>query len=717
MNQKNKSFSCDECGRPISHFGNCLACNIKKSKEANEKRGVGYNTNGNTNDKMTASKDIRIAEEKKFIFPFPSMRASQKEMIDDVRSAVGGKKHLIADAPTGLGKTIAALFPAVEYVVNNGKTVFFLTSRLSQHKAAVETLKMMKQAQTQTPEASYSLGNEFSAVDIIGKKHLCSHDVKDMDSSMFSNFCSAMIKEKKCAYYKNFYRKDLSEERTSLIEIISSRGPMSTEEAMNLTSGRYCTYEMLMETAKKADVIIGDYFHLFGMGDKFLKRMGKSMEDIIIIVDEAHNIAARLRSHMSFRLSTRTCELAAKEAASFAENDARDYAKDIGKILQGIGKKHLFNAQESLVSREELTDKIAGYDKITAKMAGIAENILEERKVSFIGRVASFLDSWKKDDIGYARIISRERIRGQDHIALQFNCLDPSLISKSIIQQSHSSILMSGTLSPMEMHRDLLGMEALRTVMKSYISPFPKHNRKNIIATGITTKYKERTADNFARIANKILLCVHAVKGNAAVFFPSYEMRNNILDIISPAVKKRIILEDSKMTKEERDRIKNEMEKHAKPIDAKGVKQFGAVLFGVLGGSFSEGIDLPGDLLNGVIIVGLPLERPNLSIKVLIDYYDKRFQRGINYGYIYPAMIKVMQASGRCIRSESDRGVIVFADERFTWENYRRIFPKTWDFVVTERPELEILKFFGDSKQKSLQDSYKDLEKKSAELP
>ncbi len=713
MNQKNKSFSCDECGRPISHFGNCLACNIKKSKEANEKIGVNYNTN----DKMTANKDIRIAEEKKFIFPFPSMRASQKEMISDVRSAVESKRHLIADAPTGLGKTIAALFPAVEYAVNNGKTVFFLTSRLSQHKAAVETLKMMKLAQTQTPAqddhkldaegvihhsssnlASYSLGNEFSAVDIIGKKHLCSHDVKDMDSSMFSNFCSAMIKEKKCAYYKNFYRRDLDIERNGIINIISSRGPMSTEEAMNLVSGRYCTYEMLMETAKKADVIIGDYFHLFGMGDKFLKRMGKGMEDIIIIVDEAHNIAARLRSHMSFRLSTRTCELAAKEAASFAENEARDYAKDIGKTLQGIGKKHLFNAQESLVSREELTDKIAGYDKITAKMAGISENILEERKVSFIGRVASFLDSWKKDDIGYARIISRERIRGQDHIALQFNCLDPSLISKGIIQQSHSAILMSGTLSPMEMHRDLLGMEAPRTAMKSYISPFPKHNRKNIIATGITTKYKERTADNFARIANKILLCVHAIKGNAAVFFPSYEIRNNILDIISPAVRKRIILEDNKMTKDERDRIKNEMEKHSKP------NQHGAVLFGVLGGSFSEGIDLPGDLLNGVVIVGLPLERPNLSIKVLIDYYDKRFQRGINYGYIYPAMIKVMQASGRCIRSESDRGVIVFADERFTWENYRRIFPKTWDFVVTERPEIEIQKFFGDSKQADLKD-------------
>ncbi len=620
-----------------------------------------------------------------FIFPFHSVRASQKEMINDVRSAVESKRHLVADAPTGLGKTIAVLFPAVEYAANNDKTIFFLTSRLSQHKAAVETLKMMKIA-----------GGNFTAVDIIGKKHLCSHDVKDMDSSMFSNFCSAMIKEKQCSFYKNFHRRDLEGERSRMAEAISSRGPMSTEESMNLASGRYCTYEMLMDVAKHSDVIVGDYFHLFGMGDKFLKRIGKDMGDCIIIADEAHNLASRLRSHMSSRLSTRTCGLASKEASSCDEKELQERIKDIDKILQGIGKKHLFNNRESLVAKEELTEKIIKYDVLIAKLMAAAESVLEERKISFIGRVASFLDSWKKDDFGYARIVSRERIRGQDHIALQFNCLDPSLISKSIIQQSHSTILMSGTLSPTEMHRDLLGMEATRTTMKSYVSPFPKQNRKNIIATGITTKYKERTADNFARIANKILLCAHAVKGNAAVFFPSYEMRDNIHELISHAVRKRIILEDSRMTKEERDRIKDEMAKHA--------KQFGAVLFGVLGGSFSEGVDLPGDLLNGVIIVGLPLEKPNLSIQTLIDYYDKRFGKGMNYGYIYPAMIKVMQASGRCIRSENDRGVIVFADERFTWLNYRNVFPKNWDFAVTESPEAEIRKFFSPAQQKSLRD-------------
>ncbi len=187
-------------------------------------------------------------------------------------------------------------------------------------------------------------------------------------------------------------------------------------------------------------------------------------------------------------------------------------------------------------------------------------------------------------------------------------------------------------------------------------------------------------------MATTIDMCIRAVKGNAIVFFPSYGMRDHIYDMISSAVKKHVILENSKMTKEERDNVKDDMRKRAAE---------GAVLFGVMGGSFSEGIDLPGDLLNGVIIVGLPLERPNLSIQALIDYYDQRFRRGRDYGYNFPAMIKAMQAAGRCIRTEKDRGVVVFIDERFTWKNYRSIFPKSWEFVVTERPEAEVKKFFG----------------------
>src|SRR3989344_860738 len=701
-----KSNACEACGRTITHRGFCLPCNKKRRAEmlhgvrteikAEPAKKIicehcGFNVyyefsncpecgeprtkvmpvsdQDETTDDLTRKTPIPD-QLVTFKFPFDVVRPVQQQMVNDVADAVRSGRHLVADAPTGLGKTAAVLHPAVEYAVANGKAVFFLTSRLSQHKAAIETLKLMK-----------NTGNNFKAVDIVGKRHLCSHDVTDMDSGMFNNFCSAMIKDKRCSYYKNAYSNDLITERAGIMRVLSNSIP-TTEESMKIASSRYCTYEMLMDAAKHADVVVGDYFHLFGMHEKFLKRMAKNLSDSIIIVDEAHNLSSRLRNHLSSRISERTCSLAAKEAQNFVEYEAKSIVTDIGKIVLSMSKKKMFNKNEMFVEREEFIDSIAAvgnYDRLIAQLTRVGEKVLEEKKISFVDRIAEFLNMWKREGIGYSRILSRR----EKEIILSFNCLDPSIMSREIVSGSNSTILMSGTLRPMEMHRDLLGLEEERTTMKSYASPFPKENRKNIIVRGITTKYTERTEDNLKRIANMTSLCIRAIRGNVAVFFPSYDMRDKICNNI--LTNKHIILEKSEMTKKQRDQVKEDMRAHSEK---------GAVLFGVMGGSFSEGIDLPGDLLNGVIIIGLPLERPDLSVESLINSYDERFQRGRDYGYNFPAMIKVMQAAGRCIRTEQDRGVIVFADERFLWTNYNKIFPRDWDFTVTDKPDAEVKKFF-----------------------
>ena len=694
---------CEACGRVINHSGFCFPCNIKRKKEHSAKASptfhgkhscdsCGFSTyykftrcpecNTKAKDPLVShlpdaptshdtGLDILPEQPDKFVFPFASVRESQKEMIADVAKIVAESKHLVADAPTGLGKTIAVLFPAVEYAVANGLNVFFLTSRLSQHKAAIETLKLMK-------------NKKFKAIDIVGKKHLCSQDVTDMDTGMFNNYCSAMIKDKRCAYYKNSHSADLAIERGRIMGMLGST-IATTEESIRLAGGRYCTYEVLMDAAKNADVIVGDYFHLFGMHEKFMKRMGKNLSDTIIIVDEAHNLSSRIRNHLSSKISTRSCDLAAKEAQKFAEFEARSIIHEIDHALTALGKK-LFGKKEVFIEREDFLEKISvigNYDELIAKLTTVGQQVLEEKKISHVDKIAEFLQLWKREGIGYTRIISREKIHDKEHIAVQFSCLDPSIISKEIVQGSHSTILMSGTLSPMEMYRDLLGLEPNRTIMKSYSSPFPKENRKNIIVKGVTTKYTERTPANYEKMARLIGGSINAVSGNAAVFFPSYDMRDKLTALVK--TNKHTILEKSTMTKKERDEVKEELRKH---------KAKGAVLYGVMGGSFSEGIDLPGDLLNGVIIVGLPLERPDLSVEALIAYYEQRFQKGRDYGYNFPAMIKVMQASGRCIRNEEDRGVIVFMDERFLWTNYKLIFPRDWAFTITEKPEDEIRKFW-----------------------
>ncbi|RLI93521.1 MAG: hypothetical protein DRO90_03465, partial [Candidatus Altiarchaeales archaeon] len=178
------------------------------------------------------------------------------------------------------------------------------------------------------------------------------------------------------------------------------------------------------------------------------------------------------------------------------------------------------------------------------------------------------------------------------------------------------------------------------------------------------------------------------IPGNVAVFFPSYEFMNSVMNFISIS-RKEILVEKKNMKKEDRVEL-------YKRLVAMANKR-GCVLFGVQAGSLSEGIDYANNLLNGVIVVGLPLEIPSLEVKSLIEYYDFKFERGWDYGYIYPAMNRALQAAGRCIRSETDKGVIVLMDERFRWKNYRKCFPLDFEFIVTETPERYIEKFFGDS--------------------
>ena len=166
-----------------------------------------------------------------------------------------------------------------------------------------------------------------------------------------------MIKDKRCNHFKNSRSGELTTERAGLIRILTNNIP-STEEAMALTSSRYCTYEMLMDAALHADVIVGDYFHIFGMHEKFLKRSAKNLSDAIIIVDEAHNLSSRIRNHLSSRVSTRTCELAMKEAQAFTEYEVKSVVSEISSVISAMGKR-LFNKKESFVEREEFIDKIA----------------------------------------------------------------------------------------------------------------------------------------------------------------------------------------------------------------------------------------------------------------------------------------------------------------------------------------------------------------------
>ena len=238
------------------------------------------------------------------------------------------------------------------------------------------------------------------------------------------------------------------------------------------------------------------------------------------------------------------------------------------------------------------------------------------------------------------------------------------------MRDSYSTILMSGTLTPTAMYRELMGIEAEELTLKS---PFPEENRLNIIIPKTSTKYEARSPEQYKAIADVLCDASKVIPGCIAVYFPSYYLLNEVAAFFETKTTKSVFIEQPDMTQAEKQEFLERF---------KTYKSTGAVLLAVTSGNFAEGIDMPG-VLKGVIIVGLPLQRPDLETKSLIEYYDKKFGKGWDYGYLFPAFTKTIQAAGRCIRSEKDKGVIIFLDERYSWNNYYRCFPMSWRLRIS----------------------------------
>lgn len=616
-----------------------------------------------------------------YLFPFENIRKGQKEFLQDVKNAIENKKHLIAHAPTGIGKTAAVLSPCLEYSLKKGKTIFFLTPKHTQHKIVIDTIKRIKN----------KFGTKITAVDFIGKQWMCHYpNVRELSSREFNEFCKAQKKDEKCKFYKNSHKRELSNNAKRIIEKIQKEVLHSEEIKEICEKNLFCPYEICIKAGKNADVIICDYFHIFStkVRKAFLSKLEKNLENSIIIIDEAHNLPDRIREILSYSISKFTINRAIKEASFLHYDTLKETLKYINIILRELSRNMEKNS-ERFVKKEEFIEKIEKkadieYDEIQEMLNSASDEILSlpKRYRSYSKIIANFLENWKNDDKGYVRIL-----HNTENLKLSHKCLDPGISAKEIFNNVHSAILMSGTLIPLEMYAKVLDLNEERTLTKEYESPFPKENRLTLLVPKLTTQYKKRSEVMYNAYAKKISSILMRIPKNVAIFFPSYEMMNAIIKNLKN-LKREILIEEKEMKKEERITIFNKL-KLLRNDD-------GGILAGVQAGSFSEGLDYENNLLSAVIIVGLPLEIPSLEVKALIDYYDFKFDRGWDYGYIYPAMNRALQAAGRCIRSETDRGVIILMDERFRWRNYAKCFPKDFSAIITEIPEKYLDKFFKD---------------------
>ncbi|MBU1704110.1 MAG: ATP-dependent DNA helicase, partial [Nanoarchaeota archaeon] len=528
-----------------------------------------------------------------FLFPYDKIRKIQEDMLKDVADAVKNKKKIIAHAPTGLGKTIASLGPALKHAIDNDLTVFFLTSRHTQHNIAIETLAEIKR--------KYDI--DFSVADIIGKRWMCAMDgVHLLSSKDFSTYCKSVKEDGKCEFYSRTKKGNvLTTDAKKVLEDLKNIEACSTEKLIEMCKKNgVCPYEMAMTIAAKAKVIICDYFFVFdkGIRETFMSKTNNKIEESILIIDEGHNLPSRIRDLATSKLSSFVLKRAIKEAKKFGYNDTIEELSLIQDILNSYGEGMSIGAEKILTKEDFMNrvSKIKDYDQIVGDLAFIGEEVREKQRQSYIGSVALFLEHWPAPDQGSVRIFSVSQFKNQPSLNLIFRCLDPSVFSNEVIEKAYSAVLMSGTLTPTSMYKDLLGFPK-DTVEKIYENPFYEENKLTLIIPETTTKFNQRNEQQFQRIAKIISEIVNLVPGNSAIFFPSYGLRDQVYKYFYDLCEKTTFKEQPGMTKEEKTDFLERF---------KGYQKTGAVLLGASTGSFGEGVDLPGDLLKAVIVVGLP---------------------------------------------------------------------------------------------------------------
>lgn len=621
-----------------------------------------------------------MINKRELLFPFDNFRKGQDAILTEVSNTIKNKKNLIIHAPTGLGKTAATLPAALAHAIKHNLTIFFLTSRHTQHIIALETLKNIKE--------KYSLN--FLIADFIAKKYMCPLPGSNLlSSSEFNEYCKILREKDECNFYLNVKKKNKFTTKSQVaLREISDANPIPIEEITEICEKHeVCPFEINCALAQKAHVIICDYYHVLNPSiRKFMfKKMQKDLKNSIIIIDESHNLPQRLRELLTSNISTFLVDLAIREAKNF--DQIREDLTNIKNILLNLSRDKLsVEKTEELITKTEFSKNIEEPVLLQQTLNLFAETIIEEKKKSYAKSVANFLSEWPGPEQGFVRILTRKFLRnGKINFVLSYKCLDPSLAFKPVIEEAYSTILMSGTLKPTEMYRDLLGFDE-KITLREYKNPFPKENKLTLVIPDVTSKYSQRSSEMYEKIAQKTSEIVNSVPGNTIVFFPSYDFRDNVNKYFETLCTKTTFFEHSKLTKQEKEELLSKFKSYNKK---------GAVLLAVSNASFGQSIDLPGDLLKAVVIVGLPLTKPDLETQALIQYYDEKFKKGWDYGYIMPAIIRSMQNAGRCIRTETDKGVVVFLEERYSFPRYLKCLPSDFDLKISNKPVEIIEKFFN----------------------
>ena len=603
-------------------------------------------------------------------FPHHEMRPSQREIGEAVADALEQGRHLLVRAPTGCGKTAAVLHPVVRAALGRGQRVFFLTAKTLQQRIAVETAKAMQDGL-------------FRSLQLRAKSKMCANT-------------EIVCHEEYCPYAKEYGLKLV---RTELLQTLLKENEHQDPDHIFETARNHvaCPFEVSLDLLGEVDLVICDYNYVFDptIGLRALVH-GNALRDSVLVIDEAHNLVDRSRDYFSPQLRVTDLE----KARAFLAGQSNSIFDELGALVSELEDEVRRRVAESLGD--------SGHNE---GPANIDEEAISDLRIAFDGAMLSYFlykrehEMWMADDPVLETFFALTRFHrvlslGGDefvHIAerdvtgkgerLKIFCRDASRFVGEVLDESASAVAMSATLEPFDFYRDLLGFDAHRTDELYVPSPFPPENRLVMAIGDVDTTYRRRGA-HYDRIASWIARLSHP-RCNVLTLFPSYAFLEAVHDRL-PAVPHTVIAQRPGVNDAEQREVLSALcsgEPH--------------LLLAVLGGIFAEGVDYPGKMLSQVIVVSPGLPQYNLERELLKGYYQEFYEHGFAYAYLIPGLTRVVQAAGRLLRSEEDRGVIVVMGRRFLDPRYMRLLPEEWtagdpEALIFEDPEAAIREFFGD---------------------
>ncbi|SDN30093.1 Rad3-related DNA helicase [Fictibacillus solisalsi] len=587
---------------------------------------------------MVDHKKERDRSIKELPFPFDTYREGQRKLAGAVYTTIMEQKNLFAQAPTGIGKTMSAMFPAVKAIGENLlQRFFYLTAKTITREAAEEALMLMQKK-----------GLHLHTVTLTAKEKMCLKD-------------KTICQKDYCEFAEGYYDRV----NGAVLDILANETVIHRSVIQEYAlKHRLCPFEFSLDLAYGADAVVCDYNYVFDPRVSLKRFFEEQKKQSALLVDEAHNLVDRGRAMFSTELY-KSAFLQVSREYKGSNGDLQKAAKAVNDLALVMKKQ--CGEERSLVQEElpkELIELLelfvaAAESELLRQEEGESQQLLLDTYFT----AQSFIRISKLYDERYVTYV--EYVRSE--VKIKMFCLDPSVLLQQMSKGYRSSIYFSATFTPIDYYKDMIGFQEDDYAL-AIPSPFDP-DQLEVYIQPLSTRYRDRESTK-EPIAEMISSVTGKNRGNFLVFFPSYQYMNDVYEQFqSLDAPVQSIVQSPGMTEEEREGFL-----HSFQADTNGT----LVGFAVMGGIFSEGVDLVGDRLNGVIVIGVGLPQLGLERNIIKDYFSSRGKNGYNYSYVFPGINKVLQAGGRLIRSESDQGTIVLVDDRFLTRQYQTLLPNEW---------------------------------------